>query len=141
MKTYTAASLIAAAALSVLLQACASGPMAGGAPVQLSGDVLVTRTGMTLYTFDKDPEGKSACNGACANIWPPLRAAATDSASGDFSIVTREDGSRQWAYDGKPLYTWVKDQKPGDRTGDNFNKVWHVATLVKPVEQPGGGGY
>jgi predicted lipoprotein with Yx(FWY)xxD motif len=41
--------------------------------------------------------------------------------------VTRDDGSKQWAYKGKPLYTWVKDAKPGDVTGDGVNSVWHIA--------------
>jgi len=41
--------------------------------------------------------------------------------------VTRDDGSKQWAYKGKPVYLWGKDQKPGDKTGDGFNNVWHVA--------------
>jgi predicted lipoprotein with Yx(FWY)xxD motif len=48
-------------------------------------------------------------------------------ANGDWSIVARDDGGKQWAYKGKPLYTWAKDQKPGDRTGDGVNNVWHVA--------------
>jgi predicted lipoprotein with Yx(FWY)xxD motif len=39
----------------------------------------------------------------------------------------RDDGSRQWAYEGKPLYHWSKDKSPGDKTGDNFNGMWHVA--------------
>ena len=52
----------------------------------------------------------------------------SDQASGDWSVLARDDGSKQWAYKGKPLYLWVKDQKPGDKTGDGFNKVWHVAT-------------
>ncbi|MGH8849358.1 MAG: COG4315 family predicted lipoprotein, partial [Casimicrobiaceae bacterium] len=38
----------------------------------------------------------------------------------------RDDGSKQWAYDGKPLYHWSKDKKPGDMTGDGFNGVWHA---------------
>lgn len=139
MKANTARTLLAAAALLPLLYACATGPMAGSAPVQFSGDRLVNKAGMTLYTYDKDPAGKSTCNGACAGNWPPLMASATDKAGGDFSIIARDDGSRQWAYDGKPLYTWVKDQKPGDRTGDNFNKVWHAVTKAGPIEQPGGG--
>ena len=98
------------------------------APVNYSGGVMVNSAGMTLYTFDKDPAGagKSVCNGPCAANWPPLKAAAADKASGDFGIVTRDDGSKQWAYKGKPLYLWSKDQKPGDRTGDGFNNVWHV---------------
>ena len=42
-------------------------------------------------------------------------------------IVTRDDGASQWAYKGPPLYLWTRDAKPGDRTGDGFNSVWHVA--------------
>ena len=83
--------------------------------------------GMTLYTFDKDAGGKSACNGPCATNWPPLMAAGDAKASGDWTVVTRDDGSKQWAYKGKPLYTWAKDTKPGDKTGDNVNNVWHTA--------------
>ena len=83
--------------------------------------------GMTLYTFDKDAGGKSACNGPCATNWPPLMAAGDAKASGDWTIVTRDDGGKQWAYKGKPLYTWTKDTKPGDKTGDNVNNVWHTA--------------
>lgn len=91
--------------------------------------VLVGPNGMTLYTFDKDVagSGKSMCNGPCAANWPPLMAAASDMASGEHSIITRDDGSKQWAAKGKPLYFWVKDSKPGDKTGDGFNKVWQTA--------------
>ena len=91
------------------------------------GKALVDAKGMTLYTFDRDTAGKSACNGQCAQNWPPLMAAANASASGDWSVVTRDDGSKQWAYKGKPLYLWVKDTKPGEVTGDGVNNVWHVA--------------
>ncbi|MGE0661043.1 MAG: hypothetical protein AB7F36_16095, partial [Reyranellaceae bacterium] len=51
----------------------------------------------------------------------------TAGAAGDWSVVTRDDGAKQWAYKGKPLYTWVKDARPGDTTGDGVNNVWHVA--------------
>lgn len=91
------------------------------------GPVLTDAKGMTLYVFDKDTAGKSACNGPCATNWPPLMAPAAAKPMGKYSVVTRDDGSRQWAYDGKPLYTWVKDAKPGDTTGDGVNNVWHVA--------------
>jgi predicted lipoprotein with Yx(FWY)xxD motif len=97
------------------------------APAKTAHGVLVNASGMTLYTFDKDAGGKSMCNGPCASNWPPLTAGADASAAGGYSVVTRDDGSRQWAYKGKPLYTWSKDQKPGDMTGDGFNKVWHAA--------------
>jgi predicted lipoprotein with Yx(FWY)xxD motif len=84
---------------------------------------------MTLYTFDKDSagSGKSVCNGQCATNWPPLMAADADAASGDYSVVTRDDGKKQWALKGKPLYYWVKDTKPGDTTGEGVMGAWHVA--------------
>lgn len=92
------------------------------------GKALVDAKGMTLYAFDKDVAGKSNCNGPCATNWPPLMAMATDKTSGNWSTVKRDDGMMQWAYKGKPLYTWSKDTKPGDVTGDGFNSVWHIAT-------------
>jgi len=96
-------------------------------PAQSKDGSLVTSAGMTLYTFDKDADGKSACNGPCAANWPPLMADASAKAEGAWTIVTRDDGSKQWAYKGKPLYTFLKDEKAGDRTGDSFKNVWHVA--------------
>jgi predicted lipoprotein with Yx(FWY)xxD motif len=91
------------------------------------GKALVDQKGMTLYVFDRDSGGKSSCNGQCAQNWPPLAAATGGQASGDWTVTTRDDGSRQWAYKGKPLYTWTKDTKPGDVTGDGVNNVWHIA--------------
>ncbi|MBX3606618.1 MAG: hypothetical protein KF788_15170 [Piscinibacter sp.] len=114
--------------LAALLSACAS--MGGSsAPATVTDGVLTGKNGMTLYTFDRDPAGagKSVCNGPCATNWPPLYAEDGAGASGDWSVVTRDDGKKQFAYKGKPLYYWVKDAKPGDRTGDNFNNVWHTA--------------
>jgi len=93
------------------------------------GPVLVDAKGMTLYTFDRDTApGKSACNGPCATNWPPLMAAAESKPMGDWTVIARDDGSKQWAYKGKPLYAWSKDTKPGDTTGDGFlNGAWHAA--------------
>jgi predicted lipoprotein with Yx(FWY)xxD motif len=92
------------------------------------GPVLADSRGMTLYTYDKDAAGKSNCNGKCAENWPPLKADAASQPSGNWSVVTRDDGSKQWAYNGKPLYGWVKDQKPGDTTGNGVNNnTWHIA--------------
>jgi predicted lipoprotein with Yx(FWY)xxD motif len=54
-------------------------------------------------------------------------AADGDAASGDWSVVTRDDGKKQWAMKGKPLYFWAKDGKPGDKTGDGVLGVWHSA--------------
>jgi predicted lipoprotein with Yx(FWY)xxD motif len=83
---------------------------------------------MTLYTFDNDVtgSGKSKCNGPCAALWPPALAAPDAKPEGDLTIVTRDDGARQWAYKGKPIYLYSADKKAGDVTGDNFKDVWHV---------------
>ena len=114
---------------SVVLATIAGCAMMATPPAKTADGTLTDSKGMTLYTFDKDQSGsgKSVCNGQCAVNWPPLAAAADAKAQGDYTVVTRDDGSKQWAYKGKPLYTWVKDQKAGDRTGDNVNNVWHVA--------------
>ena len=97
-------------------------------PIKSANGVMVNPAGMTLYTFDKDManSGKSTCNGPCAALWPPLMAAAAEPAGGDYSIVKRDDGTQQWAYKGKPVYTYQADQKAGDRSGDNFKDVWHT---------------
>ena len=114
------------APISLALVACAA--LAASVPAAPVNGVLATSTGATLYTFDKDVagSGKSACNGGCATNWPPLSAQASDAASGDWSIVTRDDGSKQWAYKGSPLYTYAKDAKAGDTTGDGKGNVWHL---------------
>lgn len=116
-------SLSALATIALAATAFAAEP----APSAKNG-MFVDAKGMTLYTFDKDAAGKSVCNGPCATNWPPLIVADNSKAAGDWTIVVRDDGQKQWAYKGKPLYTWAKDTKPGDTTGDGFmNGVWHVA--------------
>jgi predicted lipoprotein with Yx(FWY)xxD motif len=65
----------------------------------------------------------------CAVFWPPAEAPEEAEGSGKFSVVIREDGSRQWAYAGMPLYGYILDEEPGDVTGDGVDDVWHV---VKP---------
>ena len=121
--------LLLALFVSANIAACSSYESKPAAPAMVASGVLIGSNGMTLYTFDKDAagSGKSMCNDACATNWPPLFALSGDAASGDYSIITRDDGKKQWALKGKPLYYWAKDQKPGDKTGDGFNNVWHVA--------------
>ncbi len=98
-------------------------------PVGMSGTMLVDKAGMTLYTFDKDiaSSGKSACTGGCATNWPPLKADEHAKASGDYTVVKRDDGTMQWAHKGKLLYRFMSDKKPGDKSGDNFKNMWHTA--------------
>jgi len=120
--------LVSVAAIAALAFASAAIAAPAKTGDSAKGKVLTDGKGMTLYTFDKDAGGKSACNGPCATNWPPLKAAASDKAEGGYTMITRDDGSMQWAYKGKPLYTWAKDTKPGDITGDGFlNGVWHIA--------------
>lgn len=90
------------------------------------GKIYVDEKGMTLYTFDKDEMNKSNCYDDCAVNWPPLTAAADAVADGEWTVVERTDGISQWAYEGKPVYLWIKDIKPGDTTGDGVGGVWHV---------------
>ncbi len=125
-RTLSLSALFLACALAA---GCASMGSGDAAPAKLADGVFVGPNGMTLYTFDRDTAGagKSVCNGPCATNWPPLMAAAGAAASGDWSVLTRDDGSKQWAFKGKPMYFWAKDQKAGDRTGDGVNNVWHLA--------------
>ena len=121
-------SFATAAALAVLLAASAASAQALKTADTPKGKTFVDDKGMTLYTFDKDTAGKSACNGQCAVNWPPALAGDGARATGDWSVVNRDDGLKQWAYKGKPLYAFAKDTKAGDKTGDGFlNGAWHIA--------------
>ena len=90
---------------------------------------------MTLYTFTNDTKdsGKSVCNGDCATNWPPLLAEAAsglsvgDGVNGTITIITRDDGGKQVAYNGWPLYYFAADKAPGDTTGHEVGDVWFVA--------------
>ena len=125
MRTLLIRSAITGLAFAVVSAQAAAPAMPGQTP---KGPALIDAKNMTLYTFDKDSAGKSACNGTCAANWPALTAAPGSAASGDWTVVTRDDGTTQWAYKGKPLYTFAKDTKPGDANGDGvFNGAWHIA--------------
>ncbi|WP_179693236.1 MULTISPECIES: COG4315 family predicted lipoprotein [Pseudomonas] len=95
-------------------------------PAMMKDGMMVDHKGMTVYTFDKDAGGKSMCNGDCAKNWPPLMAPAGAKAEGKWTVIKRDDGMMQYAYDGKPLYTFMKDEKPGEMKGDGMKDVWHV---------------
>ena len=115
-------ALVLAAALALPGMAMAA------EPAMMKGGMMVDPQGMTLYTFDKDSGGKSMCNDDCAKNWPPLMAPADAKADGKWTAIKRDDGKMQWAYDGKPLYTFVMDKKAGDKTGDGkMDGAWKVA--------------
>ena len=129
--------LIASLFTTALLAGCAGGSsssakMTPDMPTRSSDGMLIGPNGHTLYTFAKDTTnaGTSACYAQCAQNWPPLAAAPAAKATGDYSIITRTDGSRQWAFKGQPLYYFVKDAKPGDKVGDGvLNGAWKI---IKP---------
>lgn len=91
------------------------------------GAVLAGENGMTLYTFKKDTAGVSNCYDQCATNWPPLMADGSAMAEGDFTVIERNDGGKQWAKGGMPLYFWIKDEKKGDTTGDGVGGNWDLA--------------
>ena len=95
-------------------------------PAMMKDGMMVDHKGMTVYTFDKDAGGKSMCNGDCAKNWPPMMAPAGAKAEGKWTVIKRDDGMMQYAYDSKPLYTFMKDEKPGEMKGDGMKDVWHV---------------
>lgn len=94
------------------------------------GTYLTDFQGMTLYVFDKDTPGMSNCTGKCLTLWPVYTSGAT--AQKEFpvhiSVITRSDGSKQFAWDNKPLYYYAGDSKAGDLTGDGIGGIWHIVT-------------
>jgi len=112
--------LIAATALTF------SGALLADAPAAIKDGMLVDDSGMTLYTYDKDSPGKSVCVDKCAENWP-LQADMEAEAGGDWTAIERSDGTMQWAYKGRPLYTFMQDNAPGDMNGEGKGGVWHMA--------------
>ena len=96
------------------------------------GQFLTDGNGMTLYTFAVDEPGTSSCTAECLDKWPPFyvdpAAVVEGCEAGDFSTITREDGSEQTAYKGMPLYYFFNDNNPGDTNGHAVKDVWFVAT-------------
>jgi predicted lipoprotein with Yx(FWY)xxD motif len=124
--------MIRTLSLSALsLAALLAAGSAVAAPATTANGMLVGDKGMTLYTYDKDTanSGKSVCNDKCATNWPPLKAAAGAKAESNWTVISRDDGTTQYAYKGQPLYYFVKDKAAGDKTGDGVGGAWHV---VKP---------
>jgi predicted lipoprotein with Yx(FWY)xxD motif len=102
------------------------------------GWLLTDVKDMTLYTFSRDIDPtKSACDEECSVTWPPLKASAPilkkAGAESDWSTLTRGDGSLQWVFRGKPLYTFSRDVAPGDANGDAIGRQWYVARKLIPM--------
>jgi predicted lipoprotein with Yx(FWY)xxD motif len=118
--------MVASIGLGIIAAAATISLTHASEPVKFQNDVLVAANGMTLYTFDKDGPNKSNCNDGCLKAWPALMAPADVKLGGNLSVITRDDGGKQIAMNGKPLYFYVADQKVGDVTGDGSGGVWHA---------------
>ena len=126
------------AATTALTQSSAAAAVVKVADIGALGAVLTNADGRTLYIFTNDTAGKSVCTGSCASAWPPLEAAEApkvDGATGDFTLITRDDGKKQVAFNGKPLYTYSGDQKAGDASGEGVGGVWFVAKASGATSQ------
>jgi predicted lipoprotein with Yx(FWY)xxD motif len=113
------------------------------------GKILVDTQGRTLYLFERDSGSKSACTGACAAEWPPLRATGkpTVGSGANASLVAtsaRSDGKPQVTYNGHPLYSFSADQKTGDTNGQGVNAfggLWYVlSSSGDEITTPTGSG-
>ncbi len=110
------------------------------------GRIIVDGKGRTLYLFEKDKRGRSACYGQCATYWPPLlthgkpvaRAGAKQFLLG---TTRRGNGSQQVTYAGHPLYRFALDTKPGQTKGEGLNDFgagWDVLSPAgKKIESDG----
>jgi predicted lipoprotein with Yx(FWY)xxD motif len=119
------------------------------------GRILVDAHGHSLYLFEKDQHGRSACYGACAAYWPPLLTSAKPRPARGvhaslLGVSRRSDGKRQVTYAGHPLYTVVSDRRAGQTTGEGVNSFgapWDVVgangrAIEPPASSTGSsGGY
>ena len=116
------------------------------------GNVLVDAHGRTLYLFEKDTATKSACSGACAVAWPPLRARGVTTGTGlqpsAVATLKRPDATVQVTYNDHPLYLFSGDHNPGDVNGQGstaFGARWFVVSprgdaISRPAPSSAGGG-
>jgi len=101
--------------------------------------VLAAAGGKTLYTSGRDADsGRSVCDAKCAEVWIPLAAPLVATPHDEWTIVQRDDGTRQWARSGRPLYTYSGDFKAGDMRGDGRDGIWHAVTIQEPLPYPQG---
>lgn len=112
----------------------------GGYERPTTGAVYADAKGLTLYTSDNDPEGLSACVGECTASHPPFLATPNTAAPPGWSVITRKDGLKQWAFAGKALYTSSKDTRFGQVSGRDPQQGWRTAALEpgKGVALPAG---
>jgi predicted lipoprotein with Yx(FWY)xxD motif len=111
-------------------------PAGVGISKTLLGHVLADAKGLTLYRSTQDRNGRSSCDAACARSWMPVVAPALAVARGDWTLAVRQDGTRQWSYQGKPLYRYTGDLRPGETSGEGIGKTWQAVVLEPPPPRP-----
>lgn len=137
MRSFSSAAFVAALLVATSANAAVTVPSEVTTRQTGVGTFFADAKGMTLYTYARDDQpGKSACIDDCLKVWPALTAPETAQAQGQWSVITRDDGSKQWAYRGKPLYTYVRDKYPGGAFGDRVGNAWNVA--FEPIVTPPG---
>jgi predicted lipoprotein with Yx(FWY)xxD motif len=110
------------------------------------GSILTDSKGLTVYLFEKDSAGSSACNGPCAAVWPPVSATAaqpTVAAGANQALLgttIRSDGATQLTYAGHPLYRFAGDAKPGDTNGQGLQSFGGGWDALRPSGQKVGNG-
>ena len=98
------------------------------------GKIVVNASGRTLYLFEADKHGKSACYGQCAKFWPPLLTSGKPVAGPGvkaklLGVTMRKNGKHQVTYGGHPLYRYSNDEKAGQTEGEGlkaFGAGWDV---------------
>ena len=104
------------------------------------GTILTDAKRMTLYRFEKDTPGKSACYDKCATNWPAFTASEPltlpDGVPGKLGLITRTDGTKQVTYNDMPLYHFAADKQAGDTKGQDVGNVWHVVNPSAPGATP-----
>src|SRR6185312_2910238 len=98
----------------------------------VNGRLLTTSKNASVYTFDKDTATKSMCDETCAQIWQPVLAPEFAQAHGEWSVLNRAAGVRQWVYRGKPLYTNIQDARQRSLEGSDVPGWHNVYTQLAP---------
>jgi predicted lipoprotein with Yx(FWY)xxD motif len=119
--TATTASAPSAAGVQITVKRAKLGEIVAAGPRRL-----------TVYLFEADRGGASACTGACVSVWPPVTTAAAPSAGASaaaLGTITRADGTKQVTYGGHPLYFFAQDKDQGDAYGQgvkSFGSAWYM---------------
>jgi predicted lipoprotein with Yx(FWY)xxD motif len=111
-----------------------------GTVASLGKTVLTNNAGRTLYSLSVEKHGKFICTGSCLGTWKPLTVPAGTKPMGPVALgtVMRPEGRTQVTYNGRPLYTFAGDKKPGEANGEGFKDVgtWHAAAIGTASSAP-----